>query len=182
MEFLPITSKQHVHFRNTWSLYEKSFPVAEQRKSEDHLRASQDQHFHPMSAFEDDEFIGFIFYWEWDNYRYVEHMAVKPALRGEGYGSQILKWVCDREHTIILEIDPLINELSVRRLQFYERSGFTLTPFRFIHLPYRLETEAQELLILSYPKMITCNQQLDFLTFLNEKVKQYCEQKGVKGY
>ena len=72
-------------------------------------------------------------------------------------------------------VDPLSNELSVRRLQFYERSGYTLTPYRFVHLPYRLDANAQELLILSYPRMITKEQHNDFLQFVNEEVILYCE-------
>jgi hypothetical protein len=63
----------------------------------------------------------------------------------------------------------------VRRLQFYERAGYTLTPYRFVHLPYRTEAEAQELLILSYPSMITKEQHNDFLQFVNEEVIRYCE-------
>ena len=88
---------------------------------------------------------------------------------------KLLKYLRDSNHTIILEIDPLINELSVRRLQFYERSGYTLTPYRFVHLPYRLDGNEQELLILSYPNMITKEQHNNFLKFLNEEVIKYCE-------
>lgn len=177
MQFVKITTPEHPGFEPTWELYEKSFPLAEQRKRKDHLRTCKDALFHPISVFDAEEFIGFVFYWEWDNYRYVEYLAVSSSIRGRGYGSQILKHLCDGTHTIILEIDPLINELSVRRLQFYERVGFTLTPFRFMHLPYRLESEAQELLILSYPKMITREQHRSFFDFLNVRVKKYCEQK-----
>ncbi|MPN58966.1 hypothetical protein SDC9_206683 [bioreactor metagenome] len=90
----------------------------------------------------------------------------------------MLRHLRDSAHTIILEIDPLINELSVRRLQFYERAGYTLTPYRFMHLPYRLEAKSQELLILSYPNMITKEQHNDFVQFVNEEVIRYCEQGG----
>ncbi|HBK31246.1 MAG TPA: N-acetyltransferase, partial [Porphyromonadaceae bacterium] len=112
---------------------------------------------------------------EWDSYRYLEYLAVSPDLKGQGYGSQILHYLRDSNHTIILEIDPLVNELSVRRLQFYEKSGFTLTPYRFMHLPYRKDSEPQELLILSYPKMITRKEYADFIQFVNESVIVYCE-------
>ena len=96
-------------------------------------------------------------------------------MHGKGYGSQIIKKIRDSEFTIILEIYPLINELSVRILQFYEQAGFQLTPYRFMHLPYRLDGEPQELLILSYPKMITKEQHQDFLSFIDSHVRNYCE-------
>ena len=175
MEFKIIKDSNSNQWKEVWSLYEDSFPVAERRKLEDHLRACENELFHPASIWEDDQFIGIVFYWQWNNYRYIEYLAVAPELHGHGYGSRIMKQIRDSKYTIILEIDPLINELSVRRLQFYERAGFTLTPYRFMHLPYRLDGNPQELLILSYPQMITKEQHKDFLDFINNHVRNYCE-------
>lgn len=175
MEFLRIEWEDSERWSKVWNLYEESFPVAERRKLADHRRACENSHFYPLSVWENGELLGIVFYWEWDNYRYIEYLAVSPELRGHGYGFQIIRQIRDSEHTIILEIDPLINELSVRRLQFYERAGFTLTPYRFMHLPYRLDGTPQELLILSYPKMITKEQHHDFLDFIDTHVKIYCE-------
>ncbi len=175
MEFIRIEQAESAKWDKVWNLYEESFPVAERRKLKDHLRASEDKRFHPLSIWDNNLLIGIIFYWEWDSYRYIEYLAVSPNLHGHGYGSQIIKKIRDSEHTTILEIDPLINELTVRRLQFYERAGFTLTPYRFTHLPYRLDSTPQELLILSYPKMITKEQHNDFLDFVDKHVRRYCE-------
>jgi GNAT superfamily N-acetyltransferase len=176
MDFLRIDPAEQERWNSVWQLYEESFPIAERRKLEDQLLASTDERFFPLSAWEGDRLTGLLFFWEWKEYRYLEHLAVVPALRGQGFGSEMLRFLRDSDHTIILEIDPLVNELSVRRLQFYERSGFTLTPYRFVHLPYRLEAEPQELLILSYPRMITREAHQDFLRFVNEEVIRYCEQ------
>ncbi len=175
MEFLQISQSDKVRWEKVWELYEQSFPIAERRKIGDHIRACNDPQFFPLSAWEGNTLIGILFFWEWDSYRYLEYLAVNPELQGQGYGSQLLSYLRDTEHTIILEIDPLSNEMSVRRLQFYERAGFTLTPYRFMHLPYRLEAQSIELLILSYPKMITKSQHNDFLNFIDEKVILYCE-------
>ena len=175
MEFLIIKSDETERWEKVWSLYEDSFPIAERRKLEDHKRAIEDPLFHPLSIWENDKLVGIVFYWEWSTYRYIEYLAVSPHLRGQGYGFQIVKRIRDSEHTIILEIDPLVNELSVRRLQFYERAGFTLTPYRFMHLPYRLDGISQELLILSYPFMITKEEHSIFLDFIGKHVRDYCE-------
>ena len=175
MEFLKIGWDDKERWDKVWSVYEESFPIAERRKMDDHKRAFANSHFHPLSVWEDGLLLGIVFYWEWDKYRYIEYLAVSPDLRGHGYGFQIIKHIRDSQHTIILEIDPLENELSVRRLQFYERAGFTLTPYRFMHLPYRLNATSQELLILSYPKMITKDQHIDFLNFIDNHVRNYCE-------
>ncbi len=175
MEYLQIGPNDTARWNSVWALYEESFPEAERRKRADHLRACTDVRFFPSSAWEGRELIGLLFFWEWDSYRYLEHLAVNPSLRGKGHGSRMLRHLRDSEHTVILEVDPLVNELSVRRLQFYERAGYTLTPYRFVHLPYRVEAEEQELLILSYPNMITKEQHNDFLRFVNEEVIRYCE-------
>jgi len=135
MEFLRIEPSDLNRWEKVWDLYEESFPIAERRKINDHISASTDKHFFPLSAWEGNTLLGIVFYWEWESFRYLEHMAVIDDLRGQGYGSQILRFLRDSDHTIILEIDPLINEQSVRRLQFYERAGFTLTPYRFVHFP-----------------------------------------------
>lgn len=176
MEFLRIDPEEQERWNSVWNLYEESFPVAERRKMEDHLLACTDERFFPLSAWDGGRLAGLLFFWEWKGYRYLEHLAVTPEQRGQGYGSEMLRYLRDSEQTIILEIDPLVNELSVRRLQFYERAGFTLTPYRFVHLPYRLEAQPQELLILSYPRMITKEAHNDFLQFVNEEVIRYCEQ------
>ncbi|MDD2513045.1 MAG: GNAT family N-acetyltransferase [Proteiniphilum sp.] len=176
MDFLRINLREHERWNRVWELYEDSFPEAERRKKEDHLLACADERFFPLSAWEGGELVGMMFFWEWDGYRYLEYLAVNPRLRGHGYGSQMLRYLRDAGHTIILEIDPLVNEQSVRRLQFYERAGFTLTPYRFVHLPYRLEAQPQELLILSYPDRITPEQHNHFLRFVHEEVIRYCEQ------
>ncbi len=175
MDFFRIDPNETERWNKVWVLYEESFPPAERRKINDHLRACADERFFPLSAWDGRELVGLLFFWEWNSYRYLEHLAVPPSLRGHGFGSQMLSYLRDSAHTIILEIDPLINELSVRRLQFYERAGYTLTPFRFVHLPYRLEAQPQELLILSYPNMITKEQHNDFLRFVNRDVIKYCE-------
>ncbi len=175
MKFLRIEPTDASRWQQVWDLYEVSFPTAEKRKEEDHKRAMQHPQFQPMSIWEGDKLIGILFYWEWDSYRYLEYFAILPELRGKGYGTRILRYLRNNNYTIVLEIDPLRNELSVRRLQFYERLGFTLTPYRFNHLPYRLETDTEELLILSYPEMITKEQHSDFLQFMNREVMPYCE-------
>lgn len=175
MEYLQISPNDATRWNSVWKLYEESFPEAERRKKGDHLRACMDERFFPLSAWDGRELVGLMFFWEWNSYRYLEHLAVNPALRGHGHGSLMLRYLRDSQYIIILEVDPLINELSVRRLQFYERAGYTLTPYRFVHLPYRVESKTQELLILSYPNMISKEQHNDFLRFVNEEVIRCCE-------
>ncbi|MCB6146744.1 GNAT family N-acetyltransferase [Providencia rettgeri] len=36
------------------------------------------------------------FYWCWkiEDYYYIEHLAISPVLRGQGYGQKVLKQFC----------------------------------------------------------------------------------------
>ena len=102
MEFKIIERKDSERWDMVWNLYENSFPIAERRKLKDHMRACENEHFHPISIWENNLLIGIAFYWEWSNYRYIEYMAVPPEMHGQGYGSQIIKQIRDSEHTIIL--------------------------------------------------------------------------------
>ena len=179
MEFLRVDIENTERWNKVWKLYEASFPIAELRKKKDHLRACQDPYFFPISAWEGDRLIGLLFYWEWSTYRYLDYLAVLPELRDHGYGFQMLQHLRDTEHKVILEIDPLTDEQSLRRLHFYEHAGYTLTPYRF-SLAYRLDAEPQELLIMSFPDMITKEQYNDFLDFIKEHVFLYCEKEEVQ--
>ena len=57
--------------------------------------------------------------------------------------------------TVILEIDPPKDEVSIRRKQFYERNSFIENPYFHIHPPYHKENQGHELLIMSSPIQIT---------------------------
>ncbi|HBK31245.1 MAG TPA: hypothetical protein DDZ78_06435, partial [Porphyromonadaceae bacterium] len=69
MEFLKIDQTDSDRWDQVWQLYEESFPLAERRKVDDHLRACNDPRFYPLSVWEDGRLIGILFYWEWDSYR-----------------------------------------------------------------------------------------------------------------
>ena len=101
MEFKIIKQQDSKRWDMVWNLYENSFPEAERRKIEDHIRASEDEHFYPLSIWDNNQLIGLAFYWQWNNYRYIEYLAVSPALHGHGYGSQIIRHIRDSEHIII---------------------------------------------------------------------------------
>src|SRR5690554_3651425 len=77
MEYLQINPNDTEQWGSVWNLYEESFPEAERRKKEDHLRAAADTRFFPLSVWEGRDLIGLMFFWEWESYRYLEHLAVK---------------------------------------------------------------------------------------------------------
>lgn len=128
LQFIPFKSRSDKGWAEAWELYEKSFPYNERWNAEGYDRAFGDPNFEADGIWRGDEFIGILFHWGADGYRYVEHLAVSPALRGQNMGSAALSAFCRKVGRVILEIDPPVDDISIRRLHFYERLGSSPTP------------------------------------------------------
>lgn len=159
-----------------WALIESSFPLCEQRPIKQHMLALQDPAFHADIIIEDDKFIGTLFYWIYDlKYCYVEYLATDPSLRGGGYGKLAMELLLDKGYVTILEIDPPIDEISIRRKGFYERLGFTMNPYKYTHPSYRSSTKPHKLKIMSYPATITPEEFARFHEYAMNHVLSYVE-------
>ena len=88
-----------------------SFPPEEYRQLEQ-LREYTDRtgNFHNNIIFDDELPVGFITYWDFDSFYYVEHFATNPALRNGGYG---------------------------KRICLYQRQGFTVWKKDYYQPPYK---------------------------------------------
>lgn len=153
MDLLRIKSVDHPLFPSFWELYEESFPRNE-RRSYDHQRtAFHSPHYYMGLYVEGDRVNGLLGYWEFDDYIYIEHLAVNPSLRGGGYGTRILAGLIDTtEKTLILEIEPVESEYTMKRFRFYERLGFKTNPYAHIQPLYHDDDpEGFMLMILTYP-------------------------------
>ena len=87
----PISTSDLQHYKFMEELLVDSFPPEEYRQLEQ-LREFTDRtgNFHNNIIFDDDLPIGFITYWDFGNFYYVEHFATNPALRNGGYGKRTL--------------------------------------------------------------------------------------------
>ncbi len=117
----------------------KSFPPEERRDSKEmRLLTEQQNNFYHNLLFDNNRPIGLLTYWNFFSYRYVEHFAIDPSFRGKGYGIQTLTRLCqDVQTSIILEVELPENEISCRRINFYQRQGFTLRDLEYFQPPYR---------------------------------------------
>lgn len=76
----------------------------------------------------------------------------------------------ERKKTVILEIDPPNDEVSVRRKAFYERAGYRANPFEHIHPPYRNEYKGHRLVVMTCPAAISENEYKNFNSYLENVV------------
>lgn len=170
MHFERITDAKHPMYQTAMELYRQSFPLHEQRETssqEDILRHT-DYHF--TLCYDESLFTGLVLYWETADFLYVEHFCILPELRSRHYGQHILEELVRYGKTIILEIDPPADEISVRRKGFYERCGFVENPYPHIHPPYHKGSSGHTLVVMSCPEKISSKEYALFRGYLNDKV------------
>lgn len=75
----------------------------------------------------------FLTVWEFDEFVFIEHFAVDPSYRNGGTGSRMLKELFDAlDKRICLEVEPPHDEITSRRVGFYERNGFILNSYPYM--------------------------------------------------
>lgn len=157
-------------FEEAFSLYTASFPYAERRDTAEQSRVFGKEDYHFDVLVENDRLLGIVFYWQTAEFLFLEHLATKPELRNHGTGAAALSLLKEKGLPIILEIEPPADELTKRRLGFYQRNGFVLTDHYHIQAKYHLGDEDLELKILSHPHSISTAQYETFREYMNREV------------
>lgn len=106
-------------------LSEASFPEYQRRREADQAALFRQPAYHLDAWLIDSEFAAFMSWWDFPDIRYVEHLAVSQGKRSLGIGRKLLHaWLPTAATPVALEIDPVVDELTGRRLAFYQRVGF----------------------------------------------------------
>ena len=153
-----------------------SFPSEEYRPLEE-LRNYTDSkpHFYCNIILHQNTPVGFITYWDFGHFCYVEHFAIDPAQRNGGYGKSVLNHLCQLlKHPIVLEVEIPQEEMAKRSINFYQRQGFSLWEKPYQQPPYKAGDNY--LLCSSWPYGdIECGKDFDSV-----KEHIYCEVYNVK--
>ncbi len=176
MKRIRITDHSSPHFSRAWELYKESFPLHRQRLEEDQQAALGEDSYHFEVLEQAGRFVGILLYWENARFIYIEHLAVEPTLQGGGMGTKIVNLLMQSGKKIILAIDPVIDQPSADRLNFYTRMGFKENEFLHIQPPYRAEFEGNRLHLLSWPERLEADAYTAFSFYLTNKVMAYAEQ------
>ncbi len=161
-------------FQECWDCYEASFPDCERRPLCDHLVALGDERFHCYRYEDAAGFAAMLNYWSFGKIFYLEHFAIPAARRGEGLGSTILKQFMDEScNPIILEIEPMEDEVSKARWRFYKRLGFCLLRDEHWQPLYHQNDAPLQLRLLSYPMPLDSKRVMRFQSDLAQAVAQY---------
>ena len=138
-------------FTQFWNLMTFSFPEVERRDCEGFAFICKNDAFAIKSNLGNNSDLEyFITHWELKNFIYIEHFAISHHLRGKGMGSSILKdFIKKNKRPIVLEVEPPVDSISRRRIQFYERLGFTLFHWNYQQPPYRQSDDFLDLLLMT---------------------------------
>jgi hypothetical protein len=132
--------------------YNDSFPEVERRDFalvRDLL--SDEPRFVIYALLRGDEYVGFITKWTFDDFAYIEHFAIDAAARNGGIGAKAMEQflaICGTP--VVIEVETPNDEMSKRRIGFYERLGFVLDSYVYYQPPYRQGEDGLEMRLMSY--------------------------------
>jgi len=156
MERIRLTDTKHPYFAKAWALYGDAFPLDERRSLNSQTSIISHPNYHFELIFQDDGFLGILFWWGFEDLRYIEHFATLPIHRGKGYGKDILNEFKQRDtRPLVLEVELPDDEIKHRRIQFYKRLGFHLTDHLYHQPAYHEGGLPIQLLLMSYPSSIS---------------------------
>lgn len=123
------------------NLYIESFPLSERRPVETMLSLYKNEpSFVITVTIEDEQIVGFLTYWNLDEFVFAEHFAISAEYRNGGYGRKVMDlFIKEITTPIILEVELPTTILSERRIGFYQRIGFRLWENIQYHQPAYME-------------------------------------------
>lgn len=144
------------HFDPLLNLIEKtyndSFPEEERR---DFLLirelVKKEPKFVVYALLREEQYVGFITGWLFDSLTYVEHFAIDSVARNGGIGAEAMKqFLAFCETSVVLEVEIPSDEMSTRRIGFYERLGFVLDEHAYQQPPYRKGGEWLDMRLMTF--------------------------------
>jgi len=159
-------------FDSVYEIMTQSFPIDEIRSYEGQKALLVRSDYFLKTYVQNRQLLGFCAYYVFDNFLYIEHLACTPLSRGLGIGSKLVQEVLVEagDRRLILEVEPPVDELTKRRIGFYERLGFTLNPYEHYQAPLNPTTGVVELKIMSSLGALSQDEQKAYRRILNTKV------------
>lgn len=157
------------YFEQAWRIYEHSFPIEERRLMDSQEKIMKHRDYHFELIFNGELFIGFIAWWQFETFRYIEHFATDPKYRGKGYGKSILEqFISKNDELVILEVELPKSSIDKRRIEFYRRLNFKLNEHEYFQEAFRPGDQLVQLNIMTYPKRISAAEVQEFKRKLKE--------------
>lgn len=131
-------------------LYTEAFPPEERRQAaqlEKLLHTEQAMFFNAVEC--EGKLAGLFVYWNFGSFYYLEHLAVFAEMRNKNIGQQILDWAKEHLNGVrLLEVEPAEDEMTTRRVNYYQRNGYMILDQSYIQPAYDGKGEACPLWIM----------------------------------
>ncbi|MDU0204617.1 GNAT family N-acetyltransferase [Paenibacillus sp. MAH-36] len=143
-------------FDQIYAIMKASFPIIERRTYEGAKELLSDPNYRLITEVEGNKIVAFLAVWEFPMFRFVEHIAVDPDVRGSGLGGKLMTaYMGESSKPILLEVEPPTTDIAERRVNFYTRLGFHLIDFDYIQPPLQIGQPDLPLKMMSYPHTLT---------------------------
>lgn len=153
-----VATGMNQQFEYAWQIYEDGFPPDERRS----LQQQKEVLLNPRYKFTPalgagNAIVGVICTWQFDEFLFVEHIAVASNARGGGTGTKMMASLCQGVSCpIILETDPpSLNATALRRVKWYEQLGFHMNEFEYLQPAYSSEKQPLPMKLFSFPKPLS---------------------------
>lgn len=143
-----------------WNLYKKSFPPEERRQLQVQRSAMATAKQYIFEVIIDDNSapIGLFLWWKFEDMRYIEHFAIAPEFRNQGYGKEIMaSFITESNSPVALEVEIPSDEIKTRRINFYKRLGFIINKAEYFQPPYKVNGQPVKMLLATYPRPYTAD-------------------------
>lgn len=158
-------------FDAVYKIMEQSFPEDERRPYTEQ-KALLDNPVY--SIYIDNNENAFIATWEFENFIFIEHFAVKKECRNTGLGSKmLLEFIEKQEKTVCLEVELPEAELAKRRINFYERNGFFLNEYDYFQPPISKGKKMVPLMIMTSKNKVSEDTFKNLRNILYKEVYNY---------
>ena len=142
-------------FDEIFPLLEAAFPVTELRLKEDQRKLLQEECYRLYGVRKGGGFAAVFATWEIEDFLYIEHFAVKEEYRNGGYGGSLLDALLkEKGRPMVLEVEVPEDELTRRRVGFYERHGLVYNDYPYLQPPLRKGNDLLPLRFMTYPEAI----------------------------
>jgi len=156
-------------------IYEEAFPIHERRIFDMLPKMLNNVPGMELAIFNDAKLmVGFVVYWQWENWAYIEHLAVDRRLRANGYGNRVMTLLTAMlKGTIVLEVEKPYDEVARKRITFYKKLGFHLAPFDYHQPSYVKGGEEIPMHLMTYPGEVDELSFLEFARQIRQQVYEY---------
>lgn len=168
-----------VDFEKVYPILAQSFPETELRTREDQLALLQNERYR-LYAIKDENRKngGVIAAWELpDDLMYVDHFAILPEKRNHGFGGDVLDMFLDwKRKKVVLEVELPEDELTRRRIGFYERHGFVWNDYPYMQPPMRKGQKPFPLRLMTRPGALDVETYEQYRSTLHHIVYRYTKE------